>query len=122
MPDIASQKPWVTEGQRNHCAVMVARAVVKPQTNSILVRILNPRDIEVSIAKGTVLANLESVPQSSVVSTVTQQSARDEPSLVHKECLWDMVMQAEQSLVEEQKQQLYALLLEYHSLLPMSMM
>ena len=95
---------------------MVARAVVQPEANSIPVHVLNPRDIEVSITKGTVLAKLESVPQSPVVSTVTQQSARDEPSQEHKERLWNMVTQAEQSLTEEQKHQLYALLLEYHSL------
>ena len=115
-PDTASQKPWVVEGQRDRCAVMVARAVVQPDANSIPVRVLNPRDVEVSITKGTVLAKLQSVPQSPVVATVTQQCARDEPSYEHKQRLWDMVKQAEQSLTEEQKHQLYALLLEHHSL------
>ena len=66
-PDTTSQKPWVIEGQRNRCAVMVERAVVKPDANSNYVHVLNPRDIDVSITKGTVLANLECPTEASCV-------------------------------------------------------
>ena len=52
----ASQKLWVIEGQRNCCAAMVARAVVKPVANSIPVHVLNPRDIEVLITNARTLS------------------------------------------------------------------
>ena len=109
------KKPWVIEGQRDRCTVMVARPVVQPDANNIPVRVLNPRDIEVSITKDTVLAKRESVPRSPVVTTVTQQSAWDELSQEHNEHHWDMGVQAEQSLTQDQKHQLYAQLLEYDS-------
>ena len=117
--DTASLKPWVVEGQRDCCAVMVARAVVQPNANNTSVCVLNSRDIEVSITKGTVLAKLRSVPQSPVVATLTQQCARDKPSYEHKMRLWEKIEQAEQSLMEEQKLQLYAPLQEHHSLFAM---
>ena len=94
---------------------MVARALVEPEGNKIPMRLLNPRDVEVSITKGTVLARLESIPGSSAISAVTQQP-ECEPSEQHRLRLWEMVQQSEQSLSEEEKTQLFALLLQYHTL------
>ena len=62
IPAVAAQKPWLVEGkQTKRCAVMVARALVEPESNKIPVRLLNPRDVEVPIRKGTILAELEKV-------------------------------------------------------------
>jgi len=61
---------------------MVARALVEPEGNRIPVRLLNPREVEVSVTKGTILAELESVPDSSVISVVSTQP-EEEPSEEH---------------------------------------
>ena len=83
-PAAAAQKPWVVQGkQSQRCAVMVARALVEPEGNQIPICLLNPRDVEVAVAKDTILAELESVPESYVISAVSQQPM-DEPSEEHR--------------------------------------
>ena len=52
-PDMAVHKPWLVEGKQSRCAVAVARALVEPEANHIPLRVLNPRDIVVTITKGT---------------------------------------------------------------------
>lgn len=59
---------------------LVARALVEPEDNGIPLRVLNPRDIQVQITKGTILAELES---SSIISTATQQCNETEPTEDH---------------------------------------
>lgn len=115
-PDQAKRKPWIVQGkQAQRCGVMVARALVEPEGNEVPVRLLNPRDVEVSVSKGTILAELESIPDSSTISAVAEQP-ESEPSEEHRRRLWAMVEEAEQSLSEEEKSQLFALLLQYHTL------
>lgn len=115
-PDAAMQKTWMVQGkQSKRCAAMVARALVEPEGNQIPVRLLNPRDVEVSVTKGTILAELESIPESYTISAVSQEP-ESEPSDEHRRKLWEMVEEAEQSLSEGEKAQLFALLLEYHTL------
>ena len=48
---------WCLGDYRN--GVQGSRALVKPEGNRIPVCLLNPRDVEVSVAKGTILAKLE---------------------------------------------------------------
>ncbi len=48
---------------------MAARALVEQEGKRIPVRLLNPRDVEVSVTKGTVLAE----PECCVISAVSQQ-------------------------------------------------
>lgn len=118
-PEGAVQKSWIVQGkQSQRCPVMVARALVEPEGNSIPVRLLNPRDVEISLARGTVLAELESVPDSHAISAVSPQPGDQdsEPPDEHRRRLWEMVEGAEQSLSEDEKAQLFALLLEYHTL------
>ena len=116
IPAVAAQKPWLVEGkQTKRCAVMVARALVEPESNKIPVRLLNPRDVEVPIRKGSILAELEKVPTSSVVTAISQQP-ESEPSEELRQKLWEMVEGSEQSLSEEEKAKLFSVLLEYHTL------
>ena len=68
-----------------------------------------------SISKGTILAGLKSTPEDCTISAVGQESA-GELTTEHQQKLWGMVEGAEQSLGEEEKAQLFALLLEYHTL------
>ena len=99
----------------NHCAAIVACALVEPEGKQIPVRLLNPREVEVSISKGTILAGLESTPKDCTIPMVGQESMGE---LTNEDWqkLWGMVEGAEQSLGEEEKAKLFALLLEYHIL------
>ena len=119
-PDQAVRKPWIMQGRESQrCPVMVARALVEPEGNSVPVRLLNPRDVEVSVTRGTILGELESIPRSCTVSTVSSEPERERESELteeHRRRLWEMVEGAEQSLSEDEKAQLFALLLEYHML------
>ena len=91
IPVEATRKPWIVQGKQSEwCAVMVARALVEPEGNKIPMRLLNPRNVEVLITKGTVLARLESIPGSSAISAVTQQP-ECEHSEQHRLRLWEMV-------------------------------
>ena len=66
IPAAATQKTWLVQGkQSKRCAAMVARALVEPEGNQIPLHLLNPRDVEVPISKGTILAELERVPEQS---------------------------------------------------------
>lgn len=119
--EAATQKTWVVQGEPNgRSAVMIAHALVQPEACSIPLRLLNPRDVEVTIPKGTVVAELESITASvptagnvAVVST-DEQAVSVEPSMEHRQRLWEMVEQSEQCLSREEKEQLFAVLLEYH--------
>ena len=60
VPAAATNKTWVVQGmQPGRSGVMIARALVEPEARSAPLRLLNPR--EVTISKGTVMAELESV-------------------------------------------------------------
>ena len=65
-----------------------------PGGNKVPLRLLNPRDVEVSVTKGTILAELESVPESSVITSLSQQAEHeDEPSEMHRRRLWRVPQQ-----------------------------
>ncbi len=115
--DIAKQKTWILQGKESkQCAVMVGRALVEPEGNQIPVHLLNPRDVEFPVSKGTTLAELESIPEGHAISALSQEF-EIEPSPEHRRKLWEMVEGAKQSLSHEEKAKLFALLLEYHTLL-----
>ena len=115
-PDSAMKCTWLVEGMpADRCAANVARALVKPEGNQVPVRLLNPREVEMSISKGTILAGLESISEDCTISAVGKESARKLTN-EHQQTLWGMVEGAERSLGEEEKAQLFALLLEYYTL------
>ena len=60
--EAAVSQTWMVEGDKKQCcALMVARAVVKPVGTEIPLRLLNWRNEAVSIAKGTMVAEMELV-------------------------------------------------------------
>ena len=101
-PDAAMKRTWLVEGKpANCCAAIVACALVEPEGNQISFRLLNPREVEVSISKGTILAGLESTPEDCTISAVGQESM-GELTHEHRQKLWGMVEGAEQTLGEEE--------------------
>ncbi|KAL5491562.1 hypothetical protein EMCRGX_G016870 [Ephydatia muelleri] len=73
--------------------VMVASAVVSPNSNEVPVRILNPRDEKVVLKKGTQIASMELLEQDPVmnISTVMKNHG---VSLECQNILWEMVSKA----------------------------
>ena len=125
VPAAATSKTWVVQGKpQGRNAVMVARALVLPEACSIPLRLLNPRDEEVTIPRGTAVAELENVvaevegvpPGDVGVAVVSDDEEAGEPTEAHRKRLWELVEQSEQCLSQGEKEQLFALLLEYHDI------
>ena len=118
VPSAATNKTWIVQGNHlERSAAMVARALVEPDTCSIPLRLLNPRNEEVVFPKGTVVAELEGVPLENMgIAVVSDSKEAQGPTEKHRQWLWELVEQSEQSLNEGEKEMLLALLLEYHGL------
>ncbi len=122
VPAAATNKTWIVQGKpQERSAVMVARALVQPEACSVPLRLLNPRDVEVTIPKGTAVAELEgvaagigSIPPGDVGVAVISDGEAAEPTAKHRQMLWEMVEQPEQCLGQGEKEQLFALFLEYN--------
>ena len=80
-----------------------------------------------TIPRGTAVAELENVvaevggesavpPGSMGVVVVSDDKEAGEPTALHRQRLWELVEQSEQCLSQGEKEQLFALLLEYHDL------
>eukprot|EP00731_Ephydatia_muelleri_P019777 Em0012g602a len=85
---------WVVGNKTpTHQGVMVASAVVSPNSNEVPVRILNPRDEKVVLKKGTQIASMELLEQDPVmnISTVMKNNG---VSLECQNILWVMVSKA----------------------------
>ena len=118
VPPNASNEIWMVESskqERNAC--MVARAVVKPDGVTVPVRLLNLRDETITIPKGTKIAEMERIPDDAVAST---QESISETSSDHRSTLWEMVNKVDDRLNQNEKEQLYALLLDYSDIFAQS--
>ena len=100
---------------------MTARALVQPEACSVPLRLLNPREVEVTLPKGAVVAELESVAedwlQEAIIAVVSGEKQVAEPSTEDRKRLCKLVERSEQCLIQNEQQQLFALLLEYHNIL-----
>ena len=86
----AINKTWVLEGSKlGKSAVLVAHAVVRPDSAKVPLHILNIRDETITIRKGTIIAEMEVLPADpvSMVGTVQQTSA----GMEQQEAPWKMV-------------------------------
>ena len=92
-----------------HQGVMVASAVVSPNSIEVPVRILNPRDEKVVLKKGTQIASMELLEQDPVmnISTVMKNHG------VSLNILWEMVSKVGGHISKSEREQLYSLLLEF---------
>lgn len=114
IPVSATTGTWMVEGRKQHSPVMVARAVVKPNKEEVPLRLLNWRDLPVSVPKGTCVADMEILPDHPVENVAAiQEQEHNVPRSVQDQ-LWEIVERTESPLTLQQKQQLYAVILEYH--------
>ena len=112
---------WLLEkapGERH--AACVARAVVSPQSDQVVVGLLNPRPEPVNLYKGSRIATLEPVEGHITVAMAseglgTPANPDEGASVPHEkqELLWGMVEKAGTGLEEGEKTSLYHLLLAY---------
>ena len=120
IPSSAANQTWVVEADKQQrSAVMVARAVVTPGGSAIPLRLLNWRNEAVSIPKGTVVAAMELVADDACATETVASTGEDHSVEVPEEQrlrLWEMISRSGDRLTEEEKEQLFALCLEYNDL------
>ena len=92
--------------------VVVARAIVTPNSQQVVLRLLNPTRKSVKIYKGAKVAYLELLPDVALVSTVTPNSNSHDVS-EHLQQQLQQLADETQNLTAEQKNELYHVLLKY---------
>ena len=121
VPPSASNAIWMVESskqERKPC--MVARAIVKPDGVTVPVRLLNLRDETITIPKGTKIAEMEQIPDDAITTVASTQESVSETSNDHRSTLWEMIDKVGDRLNQGEKEQLYALLLDYSDIFAQS--
>lgn len=84
--------------------------LVQPEACSIPLRLLNTRGVEVTIPKGTTVAELEgvevgigSVPLGNMEVAMVSEDEAIEPTAVHRQTVWEIVDKSEQCLSQGEK-------------------
>ena len=103
---------WLLEdGRQGRGATLVARAVVNPQHGTVPVRLLNTRDEQVSIQKNRKVATIELLPEEPEETMAGLAEAKSEMS--NKRDTLHKIVEGLSNLEQQQKRQLYDLLIEY---------
>ena len=96
--------------------VMVANAIVHSRGNELIpVRLLNSRDIPVTVKKEEQIAKLEEAEPCTSTAGISTISVGTELSLEEKEALWlwDIVLKVGNHISPAEREQLFSVLLEY---------
>ena len=99
---------------------MVARAVVRPDGVGVPIILLNLRDEMITIPKGTKIAEMERIPDDAITTVASTQESVSETTSDHRSTLWKMVNKVDDRLTHREKEQLYALLLDYSDIFAQS--
>jgi len=112
-PKAVTEGSWIVEGcGEKQKALLVARSIVCPGQQEVPIRLMNARDDDVVIKKGTLVAQMEAVedpPVSTVNAVEEEATSADE---CKKKVLWEMVSRCDE-LPDDDREMLYLLLLEY---------
>ena len=119
LEDTTSRKgTWIVEGNRaGRYGVMVARSVVCPTSQTVPVRLLNPREESVVVRKGVQIARMEQLDDMCVGNVSTSPS---EASPKDRDTLWDMVCKVGNHVSSAEKEKLYYVLQEYTDVFSLS--
>ena len=119
LEDTTSRKgTWIVEGNRaGRYGVMVARSVVCPTSQTVPVRLLNPREESVVVRKGVQIARMEQLDDMCVGNVSTSPS---EASPKDRDMLWDMVCKVGNHVSSAEKEKLYYVLQEYTDVFSLS--
>ena len=106
---------WLVESVSGKRPVDVARALVVPTDGRIPIRLLNSRNELIKLAKGRTIAVMESLPDELLPETICAVGDKSEVTDKKKQ-LWQMVLETENKLTDEERQQMYHVLVEYADL------
>ena len=114
VPESANSSTWILESNptgRN--AVLVARTLVKPVQREVPIRLLNSRNDQITVKKGTVVAQMEPLTEdvSSSVAVVRERHPEDIPE-EKREMLWEIVERDGDHLGSQENEKLFQLLQE----------
>ena len=118
VPESANSSTWILESNpigRN--AVLVARTLVKPVQREVPIRLLNSRNDQITVKKGTVVAQIEPLTEdvSCSVAVVRERHPEDIPE-EKREMLWEIVERDGDHLGSQEKEKLFQLLQEYEDI------
>lgn len=86
---------------------------MSPESGEIPIRILNPRTEPIELCKGKTIAVMEPIVQDQLPETVSSVGEKPKVSDKKQSQLWQMVSEIGTTLTEDERQQLYAVLVEY---------
>ena len=111
---------WLVTGDTStRHGVMVARALVCPNSKPVPVRVVNPREENVVLKKGTQIAHAELLEQDPVIE-ISSVSEKLKISQEDKSILWEMVSRVGDQVYMSDKEKLYSLLLEFADVFSLS--
>ena len=114
--DIDNGATWLLEGQQmKESPLVVARALVRPHNNTVIVRLLNPDTKPFTLHKKSKIALMEPIDNLCVCSA--EATTNDNTSQVlteeKKHILWDMVCNCHADLSDLERESLFFLLLQF---------
>ena len=115
------QGTWIVESDTsNRPGVIVARGLVCPDAAGLVpIRVLNPRDEKIILKQGVQVAKMEFIGNDCVLN-VSAVSGKSIESRENQERLWEMVCEAGNSVNDNEKEQLFALVMEYADVFSLS--
>ena len=112
-----SDDQWLVESLSTRGAVIAARAIVSPVSGCCPVRLLNPRSEEIMLTSGYKVAQLQPISGVEILDSVpinqVSLSSPQEPSIEKQNLLWGLVQKCGKEVTDDQRTQLYHLLLEF---------
>ena len=109
----SNSSTWLVESVSEKRSVDVARALVVPTEGKIPIRLLNSRSEPLELARGKTIATMESIPDQPLGDSVS--AVGNKPGATHErqQRLWEMVLDTGTKLTDEERQQMYCVLVEY---------
>ena len=111
---------WLVEGSKPNLPILIANGIVNPLTEFgyVPIRMLNPSSIDVTVYKGMEVAVATRVEENHLATThssghSTYTEKQVEIPWEKKELLLKLVKECEEDLSEEEREQLFILLLNY---------
>ena len=107
---------WLLEGSHHgRCGVTVTHALYEPQSDSVLVRLLNTHSKSIVLKSGTKIGTLDRM-EDRVIGGVKEQILSSGITESMRQKLTDLVNQSEEGLSDEGRTQLLGVLLEYQDI------
>jgi len=95
-------------------SALVARAVVSPTSNSVIVRVLNPQKEPIILYQNTKIAVIQELQDIYVAATHKGETTPVEPE--KGQMLWEIVQTCQADLSETEKSEFYQFLLEFEDI------